>query len=195
MKNTLFLPAERTKGRQKKAMTIQEPFFQRYQSDDPLALAKKVERDYAQLAQARTAHDEQGQLELLSRLGSRLTILGKESAAAPLLEQALVLSRRLGEKQVEITTLLNLATAQQYLGQRDLAQGLFQEALDQARASEQRQEEDFILHHRGRCFVEQGKIEEARVCFEQALILRKSKGNQRGIDSTQRTLDVLRTFQ
>jgi|SRR5215472_10044535 len=106
-------------------MTIQEPFFQRYQSADPLALAKKVERDYVQLAQARAAHDEQVQLELLSRLGSRLTILGKESAAAPLLEQAFVLARRLGEKRLEITALLNLATAQQYLGLRDLAQSLF----------------------------------------------------------------------
>lgn len=176
-------------------MTIQDPFFQRYQSADPLALAKKVEQDYVQLAQARAAHDEQMQLELLSRLGSRLTILGQESAAAPLLEQALVLARRLREKRLEITTLLNLATAQQYLGHRDLAQSLFQEALDQARASEQRQEEDFILHHRGRCFVEQGKLEEARACFEQALLLRKSKGDQRGIDSTQRALDVLRTLQ
>jgi len=135
------------------------------------------------------------QLELLSRLGSRLTILGKENAAAPLLEQALVLARRLGEKRLAITTLLNLATAQQYLGQRDLAQRLFQEALDQARASKHRQEEDFILHHRGRCFVEQGKLEEARACFEQALLLRKSKGDQRGIASTQRALEELRTFQ
>lgn len=172
-------------------MTLQDPFFQRYQSDDPLALAKKVEQDYEQLAQARVAHNEPMQLELLSRLGSRLTILGKESAAAPLLEQALVLARQLGEKRVEITTLLNLATAQQYLGQRDLAQNLFQEALDQVRASEQRQEEDFILQHRGRCFVEQGKLEEARACFEQALILRKRKGDQRGIDSTQRALDAI----
>lgn len=176
-------------------MTLQNPFFQRYQSADPLALAEKVEQDYLQLAQARASHEEQMQLELLSRLGSRLTILGKESAAAPLLEQALVLARRLGEKRLEITTLLNLATAQQYLGQRDLAQRLFQEALDQARASEQRQEEDFILHHRGRCFVEQGKLEEARACFEQALLLRKSKGDHRGIASTQRALEELRTFQ
>ncbi|HEY3991616.1 MAG TPA: hypothetical protein VGM01_01945 [Ktedonobacteraceae bacterium] len=56
------------------------------------------------------------QLELLSQLGSRLTILGKENVAAPLLEQALALARQLGEKRAEITTLLNLATAQQYLG-------------------------------------------------------------------------------
>ena len=175
-------------------MTAQSPFFQRYQSDDPDALARKVEQDFEQLSLVRTAQDERELLVLLSRLGSRLTILGKEGAAAPLLAEALALARRLGEQRFEVTTLLNLATAQQYLGQRDLAQQLFQGALDQARVYEQCQEEDFILHHRGRCFVEQGKLEEARICFEQALALRKSKGDQRGIASTQHALDTYRAW-
>jgi len=120
-----------------------------------------------------------------------LTILGQEETAAPLLKQALMLARKLNDKRLEVANLLSLATAQQYLGQRDLAQDLFQEALEKARVYEQLQFEDFILHHRGRCFVEQGKIEEARTCFEQALILRKRKGDQRGIASTRRALDVL----
>jgi tetratricopeptide (TPR) repeat protein len=173
-------------------MTTQPAFFQRFQSDDPLALARKVEQDYEELAGTRTAHDEPGQLRLLSQLGSRLTILGKESEAAPLLEQALTLARQLGDTRFEVANLLSLATAQQYLGKRDLAQVLFQEALEKARTYKQFQYEDFILHHRGRCFVEQGKREEARTCFEQALVLRKRKGEQRGIDSTQRALDALR---
>ena len=170
---------------------MQDSFFQRFQSDDPLALARKVEQDYEDLAHAR---DERMQLAILSRLGPRLTILGKEQAAAPLLEQALALARQFGEQRLEVSNLLNLATAQQYLGKRDLAQDLFQEALDKARVYAQLEYEDFILHHRGRCFVEQGKIEEARVCFEQALALRRKKGDQRFIDSTQRALDALRMF-
>lgn len=172
-------------------MTTQDSFFQRFQSDEPLALARKVEHDYQELARA--ANDERMQLEILSRLCPRLTILGKEQAAAPLLEQALALARQFGEQRLEVSNLLNLATARQYLGQRDLAQDLFQEALDKASAYAQVEYEDFILHHRGRCFVEQGKIEEARACFEQALALRRKKGDQRGIDSTQRALDALRT--
>src|SRR5579884_3775474 len=172
-------------------MTTQPPFFQRFQPDDPLELAKEVEQDSQELAQACAAHDEPRQLELLSQLGSRLTILEREKAAVPLLEQALALARKQGEKRFEVVILLSLATAQQYLGRRGLAQDLFQEALEKARAYGQFQIEDFILHHRGRCFVEQGKREEARNCFEQALILRKRKGDQRGIDSTQRALDAL----
>lgn len=175
-------------------MATQEPLFQRFQSDDPLALAKKVEQDEEELVRARVARDERIELEILSRLGPRLTILGREHEAAPLLEQALVLARQLDDQRLEVSNLLNLATAQQYLGQRDLAQELFQEALDKARAYGQVQDEDFILHHRGRCFVEQGKREEARTCFEQALTLRKSKDDQRGIASTQRALDALRTL-
>lgn len=175
-------------------MATYGPFFQRYQSDDPSALARKVELDYEQLAQARAANDERELLVLLSRLGPRLTILGQEERATPLLEEALALARQSGERRFEITNLLNLATAQQYLGQRDLAQNLFQEALDKARAYKQQQEEDFILHHRGRCFVEQGQLDEAQACFEQALALRQSKGDLRGIASTQRALDTYRTW-
>jgi HTH-type transcriptional regulator, pleiotropic regulator of extracellular virulence genes len=173
-------------------VTMRDSFFQRFQSDDPVALARKVEQDYQELARAE--HDEQMQLEILSRLGPRLTILGREQAAAPLLEQALVLARQFGEQRLEASNLLNLATAQQYLGKRDLAQDLFQEALDKARAYAQDEYEDFILHHRGRCYVEQGKRAEARACFELALALRRKKGDQRGIDSTQRALDALRVL-
>lgn len=169
-------------------------FFQRFQSDDPQGLADKVERDYAELTRARQLSDERLQLEVLSRLGSRLTILGKEQAAAPLLVEALTLARSLGEQRLEVATLLHLATAQQYLNQRDLAQHLFQEALEKARTYGQSEYEDFILHHRGRCYVEQGQIDEARTCFERALILRKNKGDERGIASSQRALDALGVY-
>ena len=172
-------------------MAARLPLFQRFQSDDPQALATKVEQDYAELAHAQQTSDERLQLEILSRLGSRLTILGCEQAAAPLLEVALILARRLEDQRLEVATLLHLATAQQYLDRRELAQQFFQEALEKARIYQQVQYEDFILHHRGRCYVEQGKIAEARACFEQALILRKNKGDERGITSTQHALDAL----
>ncbi|EFH83885.1 tetratricopeptide repeat protein [Ktedonobacter racemifer] len=176
-------------------MATHESFFQRYQSDEPQALARKIEEDYQELASTRATGDDLMQLRCLSSLGSRLTIAGQEDLAAPLLEQALALSRQLNEKQLEVATLLHLATAQQYLGRRNLAQDLFQEALDKARAYEQPEYADFILHHRGRCFVEQGKLTEARACFEQALLLRKQKGNQRGIVATQSALDALQSME
>ncbi len=172
-------------------MAARHPFFQRYQSPDPEALARQVQQDHEQLAQARLAQDEQAQLELLTSIGSRTTILGKEDEALPFIEQALALARRRADKPLEIENLLNLATAQQYLDRRDLAQTLFQEALEQGQASEVQEYEHFVWHHRGRCYVEQVKIAEARASFEQALALREALGEQRFIDSTRRALAAL----
>lgn len=170
-------------------------FFQRFQAEDRAALTQKVEQDYEELAQARANGDERRQLECLSRLGSRLTILGEEKEAAPLLGQAFALARLLGDQRLEVVNLLHLATAQQYLGQRNSAQDLFQEALHKARDYQQEQYEDTILQHQGRCFVEQGMIAEARSCFEQALILRKRKGDPRAIAATQQALDALKALE
>lgn len=172
-------------------MAARQPCFQRFQSSEPEVLAKRVQRDHEQLEHARLAQDEQMQLELLSRIGNNTTILGREAEALPFIEQALVLARRRRDKQREIGNLLHLATARQYLDQRDLAQTLFQRALDKGRAYGVKEYEHFVWHHRGRCYVEQGKIEEARVCFEQALVLREETGDQRFIDSTRKALDAL----
>lgn len=172
-------------------MAAQNQFFQRFQSDDPIALTRRVEQLTGKLQEARSKQDRSEQLELMSRLGTNLTILGREAEAAPLLEQALTIAREQGNQRLEVATLLQLATAIQYLGQRDQAQVLFQEALTKAREYSQPFYEDFILHHQGRCFVEQGERAEARTCFEQALRLRLQKGEQRGIISTQNALDAL----
>jgi tetratricopeptide (TPR) repeat protein len=169
-------------------------FFQRYLSPDPAALERQVEDNLKLLAQAQTAQDECSQLELLSKLGAHYTMLEKEDQAAPLLEQALALAKRLHDKRLEVANLISLATAQQYLGNRDIAQELFQVALKKVKVYDQPHYEDFALHHLGRCLVEQGKIAEACACFEQALLLRKSKGDQRLIASSQQALDAVRAM-
>jgi tetratricopeptide (TPR) repeat protein len=120
-----------------------------------------------------------------------LTIASDERGAAEILEPALALARRLGDKVREVEALLSLATARQYLGERAAAQILFQEALDRARADQVSQFEHFIVHHRGRCYVEQGEIAAARDCFVAALALRKALGKPRYIASTERALAAL----
>lgn len=175
----------------KKNMATKQPFFQRFQSPDAQALARQVQQDCEALDQARSVQDEARQLELLTWIGADTIILGKEAEALPFIEQALALARKRGDQPLEIENLLNLATAQQYLGKRELAQVLFQQALEKGRAYRVRDYEDFVLHHRGRCYVEQGKINEARVCFEQALTLREEKGDQRFIASTRKALAAL----
>ncbi len=164
------------------------PFFQRF-SRNPTELARKIEQASAQLTRARAAGDEMAQLVVASPLGNLLTIARQEAAAAELLEWALTLARRLGNRHEEAGVLLNLATARQYLGERDEAQKLFEAALDRGDA----ELEHFIQHHRGRCYVEQGKKGQARLCFERALALRKASGEPRAA-SSERALAELDLF-
>lgn len=155
-------------------MSEGKSFFQCFQADNPVALARRVEELDDELKAARAISDQLAELDLMSRLGTNLIILGREAEAAPLLEQALALARKQDNQRLEVANLLQLTTARQYLGQVDLAQQLFQEALQKARDYNQRFYEDFILHHQGRCFVEQGKKAAARACFEQALQSKQS---------------------
>jgi tetratricopeptide (TPR) repeat protein len=169
-------------------------FFQRYQPQDTPKLVSKIEQDYKLLDKALATDDEQLQLELLSRIGANYTMLEREDQAAPLLEQALLMARQRGDKRFEVANLLGLGTAVHYLGNREKAQELFQEALDKVYAYDEPYYEDFVLQHRGRCYVEQGKLTEAISCFERALVLREKKGDPRGIESSQRALDAVRAM-
>jgi tetratricopeptide (TPR) repeat protein len=170
-------------------------FFQRYQPQDSPRIVSKIEQDHKLLDKALATNDELLQLELLSRLGANYTMLEKEERAVPLLEQALLLARQRGDKRLEVANLLSLATSMQYLGQREKAQELFQEALDKVYANYEPYYEDFVLQHRGRCYVEQGKIEEAINCFGRALSLRERKGDPRGIEASQHALDAVRAIR
>nr|BBH87380.1 hypothetical protein KTC_21310 [Thermosporothrix sp. COM3] len=169
-------------------MDTTQPFFQRYQPPDLQEVLTRVQQDSKQLEQARLTQDEAQQLQLLTWLGGDILLLGKEADAIALIEQALTMAREQSEKASEIENLLNLATAQQYLGKRELAQRLFQEAFEKGRTYGVREFEDFVLHHRGRCYVEQGKLDEAQACFEQALKLREAKEDQRFLTSTRNAL-------
>jgi len=169
-------------------------FFQRYQPQDSPRLVSKIEQDFKLLDKALATNDELLQLELLSRIGANYTMLGREDQAAPLLEQALLMARQRGDRRLEVANLFGLATALQYLGNREKAQLLFQEALDKVYAYDEPYYEDFVLQHRGRCYVEQGKLTEAISCFERALALRERKNDPRGMETSQRALEAARAM-
>ena len=168
-----------------------DEFFQRYRASDPDALARQIAEDRSRLAAARAAGDAVTELAASCRLGLNLTIAGDERGAVEILDAALALSRRLGDKAREVEALLSLATARQYLGERPAAQTLFEDALDRARAGKVTEFEHFVLHHRGRCYVEQGDIAAARSCFVEALALRHALGEPRFIAATERALAAL----
>lgn len=144
----------------------------------------EVAADRLRLDEARRRGNQAAMLTISTGIGFGLYITANEAEAAPMLDGALTLARQLGERSAEIEVLLHLATARQYLGERDLAQALFQEALDRSDAYGIDEFVHFILHHQGRCYAEQGRVEEARLSFERALPLRERLGDPRFINST-----------
>jgi tetratricopeptide (TPR) repeat protein len=169
------------------------PFFRRFVAPDANALRAEIAQRRDALAAARARGTEDVALiEALGWLGTRLVMAGDEADAAPLLEEALALSRKLGHRETEIDGLLALGTAVQYLAERDRAQALFAQGLALCAATGLRRQENFLWHHAGRCYVEQGRLAEARTAFENALALREAIGDARMIQSTRDALDELR---
>jgi tetratricopeptide (TPR) repeat protein len=165
------------------------PFFRRAVPPDQEAFLNHIEKQRAALAESRAGSDEAALIDAAGTLGSALFMQpGSEAEAAALLEEALALSRERGDRATEIDGLLGLATARQYLGERALAVTLFQEGLRLCGETGIRTQENFLLHHLGRCYVEMGRIAEAKAAFATALELRKALGNRRFIDSTQAAL-------
>jgi tetratricopeptide (TPR) repeat protein len=165
--------------------------FRRFLAEDPAVVMQEIAADRLRLDEARARGERAAMLALSTGIGFHLYITANEAEAAPMLDGALALARQLGDRSAEIEALLHLATARQYLGQRDLAQALFQEALDRSDAYGIDEFVHFILHHKGRCAAEQGRIEEARLSFERALSLRERLDNPRFVNSTRAALAEL----
>jgi tetratricopeptide (TPR) repeat protein len=168
-------------------------FFRRFRfsAEDRDGVLRDIEMDRGVLAAAIPGAASPAILRAQVRLGFSLTPLGEEAEAAEHLETAAAMARMLSEHGQEIAALLHLATAVQYLGDRDRAQQLFQEGLDKAAEYGIGEDVHLLLHHRARCYAEQGQISEARECMAQALALRQQLGDPRFITSSQGALDDL----
>ena len=162
------------------------PFFRRHVPPDPDGLRAEIGRQRVALA---AAEGDTARLEALGRLGFALFMIGEEAEAAPLLDEALLLARRLGDRKTEIEVLLGLATARQYVGERARAERLFREALALCGETGIREQEHFLLHHLGRCYVEMGRIDDAKAAFGQALAIRQGLDNKRFAGFTQAALE------
>lgn len=163
-------------------------FFRRFRLENPDAATREVEILKEQLEEARYQRDKRSELALRIRLGFLLTPLDREAEAIEALTLALALARSTNAWISELEALLHLATAYQYRGHRDRAQEFFRDGLKRCADWGTNDLDDMFYHHQGRCFVEQGRLEEARRAFENALRLREETGDARRIASTRAAL-------
>ena len=119
------------------------------------------------------------------RLGVSLMALGELKEAIALLEDAV---REAVDAGSEAAARINLGDALRYRGDLDAALAEYLGALDLARSSVP-QLVDFALQHLGKHYVDAGRATDAIACLEEALELRRGKGDQALVEST---LAVLR---
>jgi tetratricopeptide (TPR) repeat protein len=169
------------------------PFFRRFRlsGEDLDGAIAEVGTDRETLEEISQTTDPQAITAAHLRLGANLIPLGHEAEAAHHLESALDLARRRHDADPQIEALLQLGTARQYLGDRETAQELFGQGIYLSQQSGITDHVHFLLHHRGRCYVEQRRPDLARQCFEQALVIREQLGDQRFIASTRAALQEL----
>ena len=134
--------------------------------------------------QALDPDDDPDRRRVLSRwIGIGSLTLGDHGQARTHLRQALGLAAASGNTRSMIATELNLGDAHRYAGQAATANGHYLRALVAARC-EQPELVDFALQHLAKHLLEQGELAVARTHLEEALRLRRAKGDDELITST-----------
>ncbi|MDS9470728.1 tetratricopeptide repeat protein [Sporosarcina pasteurii] len=95
----------------------------------------------------------------------------------------------------EIISLIRLGEALKYDSNHKKALDHFDKALEICDANKIDEYLDFVLQHKGKCLMELAMLNEAEECFQQALKLRKLKGNRSLIDSTEQAIELVREMQ
>lgn len=153
---------------------------------DPDALTEAVER-----LRAMDSGAGRDDLALLRRLGYGLIALGRCAEAVPVLDRAVALASAAGTARAEVAVRINLGDAHRYGGDQRSAGEQYDRALDLARGQVP-DLVDFALQHKGKHLIDTGRPEEAVRCLQEALTLRRAKGDPELIRSTVAALDLAR---
>lgn len=152
----------------------------------------------AQLAvdEARRNGDRRSEVRLLGYLGNAFRVLGRGDEAIAALEESLRGAEALGDERARAIALIRLGEAQRCRDELKPAENTLRRALSTARArSEAADLVDFALQHLGKCLLDLGRLDEAEAVLEEALVLRKAKGDDELIASTELALARLREIR
>jgi tetratricopeptide (TPR) repeat protein len=124
-------------------------------------------------------------------VGTSYGSLGKIQEALDYFEQALVISREVGNGSMEGTTLNNLGQLYNALGKMQEALDYFEQALVISREVGNRPMEGTTLNNLGMVYSNLGKMQEALDYYEQALVISREVGNRPGEGSTLNNLGLV----
>jgi tetratricopeptide (TPR) repeat protein len=158
----------------------------------PGRIARGVRLARARLDEARAAGDGAQVLRVLGYLADACRVAGQLDDAVAYAGEALDLARAAGNRNAEIANLIRLAEARKYRGEHAAAETLQREALALAGPDDAHPLRDYALQHLGKNLLEQGRHDEAIACLDDALTLRREKGQPSLVDSTEQALTLAR---
>lgn len=123
---------------------------------------------------------------LYGALGYVYRVLNEPKKAITYFERSLDLLN--DQPLKKIITLIRLGEAYKYANNHKKALALFDKALEMVVEFQFLDYENYIYQHKGKCLMELGDLNASRACFLLALHIRKQRGNQELIDSTQKAL-------
>lgn len=125
-------------------------------------------------------------------IGNLLRIMEKPQEAIYYLTWCLEYAVNEKNRKREIVSNIRLGEAYKYNDQYERAFNCFDKALYLCETYQIHDYEDFALQHKGKCLMEMKMFPEAKACFERALEIRKKKGHQFLIDSTEQAIEFVR---
>ncbi|WP_042477294.1 tetratricopeptide repeat protein [Bacillus ndiopicus] len=170
-----------------KTVYFDEHQYLREQTKDPKSVQAFIKQAEMLLQQIENAEE---QYYLLGTLGYCYRILNQANKAIYYLEQCL---KKVEENPArKMVTLIRLGEAFKYNNQHHKALKLFEDAQAIQKTHNIENYEDFIYQHKAKCLMELGDNVQAKELLKLALAIRKDKGVDSLITSTEKALQLLK---
>ncbi|MGM8215425.1 tetratricopeptide repeat protein [Bacillaceae bacterium W0354] len=131
---------------------------------------------------------------LSGMLGNLYRVYEKPEKAIDYLNISYQLAKEENIMSKKIVTLIRMGEAYKYKGEHVKALSLFNNALQKSYDYEPSYL-DFAYQHKGKCLMELGHLEEAMEVFQGALAIRKAKGDEQLIQSTNEAINYVKMLK
>ena len=136
-------------------------------------------------------YDKEDRPIYLGYLGNLYRIKGDLKVALPYLERYKNYAIECNDEKEAIISLIRFAEALKYDKQYEESLAYFEEALERGHIVGENHYEHLAWQLMGKCYVEQGNMRQAEVCFLKALILRKEIGEAHLLEASTRALQFI----